>query len=74
MTTGTSTMIASGVEVADGCGVWVVANCPGRAEFGDEASLLPPNQPARLGLQRGAKALTVDVQVGDRSKAPVVRR
>ncbi len=35
---------------------------------------LPPGQPAQLTLQRGAKALTVDVQVGDRSKAPLPRR
>ena len=35
---------------------------------------LVPGQPAQLTLQRGAKTLTVDVKVGDRSKAPVQRR
>jgi len=33
-----------------------------------------PGQATRLSVQRGAEALTLDVQVGDRAKAPVVRR
>jgi serine protease DegQ len=35
---------------------------------------LPPGQAARLAVQRGAEALTMDVQVGERSKAPQPRR
>lgn len=35
---------------------------------------LAPGQPAQLTLLRGEKSLTVSVQVGDRAKAPVVRR
>ena len=35
---------------------------------------LPPGQATRLALQRGAQALTLDVQVGDRSKASQPRR
>jgi len=44
------------------------------AELLAAVAALPPNQPAQLGLQRGAHALTVDVQVGDRSKSPALRR
>jgi Do/DeqQ family serine protease len=32
---------------------------------------LPPNQPARLGLQRGAQALEVQVTAGERPKQPL---
>ncbi len=32
---------------------------------------LPPNQPAQLGLQRGAQALQVQVKVGERPKQPL---
>ena len=34
---------------------------------------LPPDTPATLGLQRGAQALAVQVQVGERSKAQAAR-
>ncbi len=44
------------------------------AELLAAVAALPPGQQARLGLQRGAKALTLDVQVGDRSKSPLARR
>jgi len=45
------------------------------AELFAAVAALPPGQPVKLGLQRGAKTLSVDVQVGDRAKSqPASRR
>jgi serine protease DegQ len=44
------------------------------AELLAAVAALPPGQATRLAVQRGAEALTMDVQVGERSKAPQPRR